>query len=87
MPHYYLFAPGVSPQAQGRGVGGKLVEGMLDRIDDERMPAYLETQKEQNVRLYRRFGFEVAAQEAFPKLEGLCNWAMLRKATVRGQAV
>lgn len=82
MPHYYLFVLGVSPPAQGKGIGRQLVKGMLDRIDDERMPAYLETQKERNVRLYRRFGFEVAAQEAFPKLEGLCNWGMLRKAAV-----
>lgn len=80
MPHYYLFALGVGPSAQGKGVGGQLIRGMLERIDEERMPAYLETQKERNVGLYRRFGFEVAAREAFPKLEGLCNWGMLRKA-------
>lgn len=80
MPHYYLFALGVSPAAQGKGVGGLLLASMLSRIDRERMPAYLETQKEQNVGLYRKFGFEVAAEGAFPKLEGLCNWGMLRKA-------
>lgn len=82
MPHYYLFALGVSPSAQGKGIGGQLVKGMLARIDEERMPTYLETQKEKNVELYRRFGFEVAAQGAFPKLEGLSNWGMLRKAAV-----
>ena len=80
MPHYYLFALGVSPAAQGKGVGGTLLGGMLGRIDRERMPAYLETQKESNVGLYRRFGFEVAAEGPFPKLEGLCNWGMLRGA-------
>jgi ribosomal protein S18 acetylase RimI-like enzyme len=53
---------------------------VLERTDGERMPAYLETRKEKNVGLYRRFGFEVVAREAFPKLEGLCNWGMLRKA-------
>jgi ribosomal protein S18 acetylase RimI-like enzyme len=80
MPHYYLFALGVSPAAQGKGVGGLLLAAMLRRIDGERMPAYLETQKEENVGLYRRFGFEVAAEGAFPKLEGLRNWGMFRKA-------
>lgn len=79
-PHYYLFALGVSPAAQGSGVGGLLLASMLRRIDEERMPAYLETQKEKNVGLYQRFGFEVAAEGAFPKLEGLCNWGMFRKA-------
>lgn len=80
MPHYYLFALGVSPSAQGRGVGGRLLKPMLERIDEEKMPAYLETQKEGNVGIYRRFGFEVAAEGPFPKLEGLRNWGMLRKA-------
>jgi len=81
-PHYYLFALGVSPAAQGKGVGGALLGSMLGRIDRERMPAYLETQKERNVRLYQRFGFEVAAEGPFPKLGGLCNWGMLRGAAV-----
>lgn len=80
MPHYYLFALGVSPSAQGRGVGGLLLKEMLARIDAERAAAYLETQKEKNVGLYRKFGFEVTAQGEFPKLEGLCNWGMLRRA-------
>lgn len=79
MPHYYLFALGVSPSAQGTGAGGLLLKDMLKRIDEERLPAYLETQKETNVGFYRKFGFEVATQTAFPKLEGLRNWGMLRK--------
>jgi ribosomal protein S18 acetylase RimI-like enzyme len=81
MPHYYLFTLGVSPGAQGRGVGGLLLGDMLRRVDEEGMPAYLETQKERNVGLYRKYGFEVAAQAAFPKLEGLSNWGMFRKAS------
>lgn len=79
-PHYYLFALGVRPAAQGRGVGGVLLAGMLGRLDREQRPAYLETQKEGNVGLYRKFGFEVAAEAPFPKLKGLRNWGMLRKA-------
>jgi ribosomal protein S18 acetylase RimI-like enzyme len=82
MPHYYLFTLGVRPAAQGRGVGRRLLEGMLERVDAERAPAYLETQKAENVGLYRKFGFEVAAEGAFPKLEGLSNWGMLRRAAV-----
>ena len=80
MPHYYLFVLGVSPPAQGKGVGGLLLRDMLKRIDEEKMPVYLETQNEKNVELYRKFGFEVSAHGPFPKLEGLQNWSMLRKA-------
>ncbi len=78
MPHYYLFMLGVSPAAQGQGVGGRLLADMLARVDLEGMPAYLETQNERNVGLYQRFGFEVAVEEPFPKLKGLRNWGMLR---------
>ena len=79
-PHYYLFALGVRPSAQGQGVGGRLVTGMLERIDRENASAYLETQSERNVPLYERLGFNVAAREAFAKLSGLENVAMLRPA-------
>jgi ribosomal protein S18 acetylase RimI-like enzyme len=80
MPHYYLFALGVKPSAQGKGVGGILIKSMLQQIDQEKMPTYLETQKENNVSLYQKFGFQLAAQGEFPKLKGLCNYGMLRKA-------
>jgi hypothetical protein len=32
---------------------------MLDHVDREGQPAYLESSKERNVSLYARFGFEV----------------------------
>jgi len=85
-PHYYLFALGVRPSAQGKGVGGLLVTQMLERIDRERVPTYLETQEQRNVGLYQRLGFNVAVQGAFPKLDGLDNWGMLRSAST-GQPV
>lgn len=84
MPHYYLFMLGVSPAAQGKGIGGLLLENMLKRIDHERMPAYLETQNGGNVEFYRKFGFEVVAEAPFPKLESLSNWGMLRRGSVIG---
>ena len=78
MHHYYLFALGVAPAAQGKGFGGHLVRSMLDCIDGERMPAYLETQEPRNIDLYKRLGFAVAVEESFPRLEGLTNWGMFR---------
>jgi ribosomal protein S18 acetylase RimI-like enzyme len=77
-PHYYLFALGVHPSAQGNGIGGQLVREMLARADQEGLPTYLETQSLRNVDLYLRLGFNVAAEGVFPKLNGLNNWGMLR---------
>lgn len=82
MPHYYLFALGVLPSGQGKGLGRQLVNGMLRRIDREGLPTYLETQSRRNVELYERLGFDVAIEEPFPKLDGLRNWGMLRAAAV-----
>jgi GNAT superfamily N-acetyltransferase len=58
-PHWYLATLGTEPERQGHGVGSALIESMLGTIDEEGFPAYLESSKERNVPLYRRFGFEV----------------------------
>ena len=80
MPHYYLFVLGVGTAAQGKGLGSLLVQDMLERVDEEKMPTFLETQNASNVGLYRKLGFDVHADAAFPKLDGLSNWAMVRPA-------
>lgn len=56
-PHYYLFALGVDPERQGRGIGAALLANMLARADAEQMPAYLEASTPMNRRLYERHGF------------------------------
>ena len=58
-PHWYLATVGTEPDRQGRGIGSALLRAMLQRVDEEGTPAYLESSKEQNVPLYARFGFEV----------------------------
>lgn len=57
-PHWYLFAVGVLPEATGQGRGTRLLDPVLRRCDDERLPAYLEASTESNARLYERLGFE-----------------------------
>ncbi|GHF19472.1 GCN5-like N-acetyltransferase [Kordiimonas sediminis] len=58
-PHYYLFAIGAVPEAQGRGVGSALLREGLRLADADEMPVYLESSKKNNVPFYQRFGFEV----------------------------
>jgi GNAT superfamily N-acetyltransferase len=58
-PHWYLALLGSDPGWQRRGVGSALVGTVLERVDREQTPAYLETQRAENVPWYARHGFEV----------------------------
>jgi ribosomal protein S18 acetylase RimI-like enzyme len=63
-PHWYLFALGVVPEAQGRGLGSALLRAVLSRCDERHEPAYLEASTEDNVRLYLRHGFRLVKEVA-----------------------
>ena len=78
-PHWYLQIIGVDPAYQGQGFSSRLLRPVLERIDRERMPCYLETNAEKNVAIYRRFGFEVVSEDKLPGTE-VTTFAMLRKA-------
>ena len=75
-PHYYLSTLGVSPEAQGRGLGSALLAPMLERCDREGVGAYLESSKERNVAFYGRHGFRVTEEFRFPR--GPKLWLMWR---------
>jgi ribosomal protein S18 acetylase RimI-like enzyme len=77
-PHDYLWFLGVTPEAQGHGVGSRLIKSRLDALDAKGRPAFLETATEANVRLYSRHGFEVIGEYA-PPPDGPKNWAMWRE--------
>lgn len=76
-PHWYLAVLGTDPAAQGRGIGGALMEPTLDRCDEQGLGAYLESSKEQNIAYYARFGFTVTGEMALPK--GPPVWPMWRE--------
>jgi len=78
-PHWYLQIIGVGPEYQGKGFSSRLLRPVLERIDRERMPCYLETNADKNVAIYRRFGFEVVSEDKLPGTE-VTSFAMLRKA-------
>jgi ribosomal protein S18 acetylase RimI-like enzyme len=58
-PHWYLFAIGVDPAHQGRGIGSTLLRAVLAQCDARGEPAYLEASTPENARLYERHGFAV----------------------------
>jgi GNAT superfamily N-acetyltransferase len=78
-PHWYLAVLGVDPELQHRGVGTRLLEPVLDRCDSEGMPAYLETQKPENVAYYRGRGFEVVEEVRLPGSACPPCWTMQRE--------
>jgi GNAT superfamily N-acetyltransferase len=57
--HAYLWMIGVAPERQGEGLGGALIESVLDRCDREGLAAYLEASNDRSRALYERLGFVV----------------------------
>jgi ribosomal protein S18 acetylase RimI-like enzyme len=66
---------GVSPEYQGQGIGGRLLQPVLQEADRTKTPCYLETSTAAAVRFYQRHGFETVDQGLFANWE---YWAMKR---------
>jgi GNAT superfamily N-acetyltransferase len=77
-PHWYLAVIGVEPPRQGEGLGGRLLDAVLDRLDTTPVPAYLETSTASNVAWYRHHGFEVQSK-IHPAPAGPPVWTMWRE--------
>jgi ribosomal protein S18 acetylase RimI-like enzyme len=78
-PVWYLQVIGVSPEAQGLGVGGRLLEPALGLADRDRIPCYLETSNEKAVPFYLRTGFEIDRQGVELMPGGPTYWLMTRQ--------
>lgn len=60
--HWYLAMLGVDPHVRGRGLGGALLTESLERVDQDHLPAYLESSNPRNISLYLRHGFEIIGE-------------------------
>ena len=76
-PHWHLGPVAVEPDLQGQGIGSAMLADFSTRVDDSRGPAYLETDKADNVLFYQKFGFTVIAEA---EILGVPNWFMSRSA-------
>ena len=74
-PHWHVGPVAVDPAWQGKGVGSKLMQAFVEKLDASGDYAYLETDKPENVTFYRRFGFEIRSE---PEFLGVKNWLMDR---------
>ena len=73
--HWHVGPIGVHPELQGRGIGKALLASFLETVDEQRSPAYLETDVDRNVVLYEQFGFRVIEQV---RINGVSNRFMWR---------
>lgn len=85
-PVWYLKLLGVDPEGQGKGIGSTLLHESLKTLDEDGLPAYLETGTERNVRFYKRFGFEVRKAEVQLAPGSTPHWTMIRPARVPAMA-
>jgi ribosomal protein S18 acetylase RimI-like enzyme len=77
-PYIHLLIMGVSHEFQGKGFGGKLLRAVIEKAETERKPIYLETQKEENINFYEKYGFSVKKKIILPEPLNLPMWLMVR---------
>ncbi len=76
--HFYINAIGVHPQSQGKGIGKAILSQVhqMSEQDSDSQGVALDTQTEENVGYYQRFGYDVSTTA---ELENVNNWFMLRR--------
>jgi GNAT superfamily N-acetyltransferase len=73
--HWHLGPVGVEPGYQGRGIGGAVMRAVCAWLDEGARLAWLETDKERNVRFYSALGFELSSHAT---VVGVETWYMRR---------
>lgn len=79
---WYLSIVGVTPAAQGQGIGRRLLEPTLAEADGAGADCYLETFDRRNPGFYERLGFLAVASHGEP-VTGATYTIMLRKPKTR----
>jgi GNAT superfamily N-acetyltransferase len=73
-----LWLVAVAPEHQKKGYASRLIRPMLERIDREGAPCYLDTQRAENLALYEHFGFEIIATGQLPGTD-IPHWLLKRE--------
>ncbi len=77
-PHWYLSLLGVDPARRRCGLGSALLACWLASVDRDAQPSYLETDREANLALYSRAGFEVTLELSVVGVPVWCMWRPAR---------
>jgi ribosomal protein S18 acetylase RimI-like enzyme len=74
----YVLVIGVAPEQQGKGFGRKLIDAAIEKAEQEGLHLYLETEAEENVRMYEHFGFRLLNRITLPIVD-LPMWEMVKE--------
>jgi len=77
----YVLVFGVSTELQGKGFGRKLIGAAIEKSKREGLYLYLETETEENVRMYEHFGFKLLKKITLPIVD-LPMWELVREPKV-----
>jgi len=71
---HYLIMIGVTPEAQGKGIGKAMLEHLLSMVDTDKKSCgvLLDTENIENVQLYQRFGFTLYRETQINDLPVYC---------------
>ncbi len=61
-PHLYLDLMATAPEAQGKGIGSRVMRKMTQYLDENGIAAYTFSSNPQNVSFYKRHGFVIMEQ-------------------------
>jgi ribosomal protein S18 acetylase RimI-like enzyme len=67
--HWHLGPIGVLPSYRGEGIGSQLMRIFCKEVDACSAVAYLETDTDENVRFYNKFGFDVVSTSTILQVE------------------
>jgi GNAT superfamily N-acetyltransferase len=76
-PHWTLELIAVDPSAQGKGLGGILMNFGLALCDRQKMPTYFASSNPRNLSFYERLGFERVAEVRMPDMPTM--YPMIRR--------
>jgi ribosomal protein S18 acetylase RimI-like enzyme len=76
----FLYVPviGVATKLQGKGLGRKMIDAAIEKSELDGRHLYLDTETEENVRMYEHFGFKLLKRITLP-IVGLPMWEMARE--------
>lgn len=77
----YVLVFGVATELQGKGFGRKLIDAAIEKSEREGLHLYLETETEENVKMYEHFGFRLLKKITLPIIN-LPMWEMVREPNV-----